>query len=336
MKEIKSLVVSLIIIVAIVIGIIWLLNHAPAGMHGDIITIRPGMNLHQTAYYLKSKNVITSASFFIVMGRLLNETNVIAGNYRIYEGENSFSILHKITRGRFITKKVTIPEGFTMYDIARLLDSNDICSEGNFLYYAQSPAFMTSVGIPAPGAEGYLFPDTYLLPENSDPRDVIIRLVNQTKKVITEIKNSVDGKNVSVHDMLVIASLVEREAKINSERPLIAAVFYNRLRLKMRLDCDSTVQYGLKKFGKKLTYNDLNEDTPYNTYKFAGLPPTPICNPGKQSILAAYNPADVAYLFFVARNDGSHYFSKTLQEHSRAVDYYQKGIKNGFIDRQKH
>ncbi len=119
MKQSKILVISLITIAAIVIGIICLLNHAPSGMHDGIITIRPGMNLHQTAYYLKSKNIITSASFFIAMGRLLNETNVIAGNYRIYEGENSFSILHKITRGRFITKNGNHSRGF--YHVLTLL-----------------------------------------------------------------------------------------------------------------------------------------------------------------------------------------------------------------------
>lgn len=336
MKEIKSIIISVILLVIIFAIVFWFFNSAPRNMQGDTITIRPGMNLYQVAYYLKSKNFITSASFFYITGRLLNATDVKAGNYRIYDGETSFSILMKITRGKFVTKKITIPEGYTIYDIARVLSENDICSEGNFLYWAQSPSFLATIGIYSPSAEGYLFPDTYVIPENTDPRDVILRLVNQTKKVIHDIQDSIEVQYSNLHQILTIASLVEKEAKINSERPLIAAVFYNRLKLKMKLDCDSTIQYGLKKFGKRLTYDDLNSDTPYNTYRYAGLPPTPICNPGKGSILAACNPANVAYLFFVARNDGSHYFSKTLSEHNKAVDFYQKGIVNGFKDRQKY
>ncbi|MCX8122739.1 MAG: endolytic transglycosylase MltG [Spirochaetes bacterium] len=336
MKEIKSIIVSVFTLFVIFAIVFWFFNSAPRHMQGDTITIRTGMNLYQTAYFLKSKNFITSASFFYIMGRILNATDVKAGNYRIYNGESSFSILMKITRGKFITKKITIPEGFTIYDIAKVLEENEICSEGEFLYWAQSPSFLSTIGIHAASAEGYLFPDTYIMPVNTDPRDILVRLVNQTKKVVHDIQESIEVQYSNLHQILTIASLVEKEAKIHTERPLIAAVFYNRLKLKMKLDCDSTIQYGLKKFGKRLTYDDLDSDTPYNTYKYTGLPPTPICNPGKRSILAACNPANVAYLFFVSRNDGSHYFSKTLSEHNKAVDYYQKGIQNGFKDRQKN
>jgi len=336
MKEIKAAALSFIILFIIFAIVFWFFNSPPYTMKGDTITVRPGMNIHQVAYFLKSKNIIKSASFFYILGRVLNATDVKAGNYRIYDGESSFSILIKLTRGKFVTKRITIPEGYTIYDIARVLAANDICTEGNFLYWAQSPSFLASLGIRAPSAEGYLFPDTYVIPENTDPRDIIIRLVNQTKKVIHDIQESIEVQYSNLHQILTVASLVEKEAKINSERILIAAVFYNRLKLKMKLDCDSTIQYGLKKFGKRLTYDDLDSDTPYNTYKYTGLPPTPICNPGKRSILAALNPAQVPYLFFVSRNDGSHYFSKTLSEHNRAVDFYQKGIRNGFKDRQKY
>ncbi|MDH7554732.1 MAG: endolytic transglycosylase MltG [Spirochaetota bacterium] len=336
MKEIKASVLSLVILFIIFAIVFWFFNSVPRNMHGEIITVKPGMNLYQVAYSLKSKNIIKSASFFYIMGRIVNATDVKAGNYRIYDGESSFSILIKLTRGKFVTKKITIPEGYTIYDIARVLAANDICTEGDFLYWAQSPSFLASLGIRAPSAEGYLFPDTYVIPENTDPRDIIIRLVNQTKKVIHDIQESIEVQYSNLHQILTVASLVEKEAKINSERILIAAVFYNRLKLKMKLDCDSTIQYGLKKFGKRLTYDDLDSDTPYNTYKYTGLPPTPICNPGKRSILAALNPAQVPYLFFVSRNDGSHYFSKTLSEHNRAVDFYQKGIRNGFKDRQQY
>lgn len=336
MKEIKATALLVIILLAIIATAFWLFNSSPQNMQGQTFTIMPGMDLYQVAYLLKSKNIITSASFFYIMGRILNATDVKAGNYRIYDKESSFSILKKITQGKFITKKITIPEGYTIYDIARVLAENDICTEGNFLYWAQSPSFLATIGLSTSSAEGYLFPDTYVIPENTDPRDIIIRLVNQTKKVIHDIKDSIEVQYSNLHQILTVASLVEKEAKINSERPIIAAVFYNRLKLKMKLDCDSTIQYGLKKFGMRLTYDDLDSDTPYNTYKNAGLPPTPICNPGKRSILAALNPANVPYLFFVARNDGTHYFSKTLVEHNRAVDFYQKGISNGFKDRQKY
>lgn len=336
MNIIKSLLLSLTILSAVLFPVLWYFNSPPESTYDSTVTVEPGMNLYQAGMYLKSRNIITSASFFAVMGRLLNETNIKAGNYRIYAGESSYSILKKISRGNFITQRITIPEGYTLSDMAALFERNTICSEADFLYYAQSPPFLSTIGIYAPTAEGYLFPDTYILPENTDPRDIIIRLANQSKKVIDEISKLYNVRYSSLHDILTIASLIEKEAKKSSERPIIAAVFYNRLKLKMRLDCDSTIQYGLKKFGKRLTYDDLASDTPYNTYKYFGLPPTPICNPGKLSIIAACSPANVSYLFFVARNDGSHYFSKTLAEHNRAVDYYQKGINNGFIDRQKY
>lgn len=331
--------ITLLLIVIIVIlfaGIFWCFNSAPFSMTSGTFTVHEGMNLYQVAFSLKSNHYITSASFFIILGKMLQETNVKAGNYRIYAGETSLSILYKITRGKFITKRITIPEGFTVYDIASLLDKNNICSEGDFLFYTQSPSFLASIGINALSAEGYLFPDTYIISENTDPRDLIIRLFNRTRKIISDIKASIIYKKATLHEILTIASLVEKEAKFDKERSLIAAVFYNRLTLKMKLDCDSTIQYGLKKFGKRLTYDDLYSDTLYNTYKYPGLPPTPICNPGKASIIAALNPANVPYLFFVARNDGSHYFSKTLREHNKAVDYYQKGKSNGFIDKQTY
>ena len=141
--------------------------------------------------------------------------------------------------------------------------------------------------------------------------------------------------NLNSDTLINLASLIEKEAKLPSERNLISAVFHNRLKRGIALYCDPTVRYAVKKFKGRITYSDLKTDSPFNTYKYRGLPPTPICSPGKESIIAALNPAKSSYLYFVARDDGSHYFSKTLKEHNRAVDYYQKGINNGFVDSQK-
>ncbi|TFH42217.1 MAG: endolytic transglycosylase MltG [Chrysiogenales bacterium] len=234
----------------------------------------------------------------------------------------SCKILRKLSRGDVVTQRVTIPEGFNLFQIRDRLEARGVTAAGAFMHHASDPGFLTGLGIDALTAEGYLFPDTYRFPEGSDARDVIAAMHRRMKSVMKEMPASVAG--LDLHGILTLASLIEKEARIPSERRRIASVFHNRLKLRMKLDCDPTVRYAVKRFTGPIRVSDLNSDSPYNTYRRAGLPPTPICSPGRESIVAALYPEQSSYLFFVAKNDGSHHFSRTLSEHNRAVLLYQR------------
>jgi UPF0755 protein len=173
--------------------------------------------------------------------------------------------------------------------------------------------------------EGYLFPDTYHLLREMDPEEVIQMMVHQFRKVFgPDFARWASELGISEREVVILASIIEKETSLSEEKPLVSAVFHNRLRKKIPLQSDPTVIYGIKNFNGNLTKQDLMRPTPYNTYVIAGLPPTPICNPGKDSLLAAVHPAPVSYLYFVSKNDGSHYFSSAIEEHNRAVWKYQK------------
>lgn len=319
----------------IIIGIFCFNNSAPFFMKEQIFTVNHGDSISKAAYNLEKNNLITNKKFFKGLSYLLRRTYIRAGKYKIYEGMSSREILYKLSRGEVLTKRVTIPEGFNIYQIAERMDAEGICSSGKFLHYALDKSFLKSMGLPYPSVEGYLFPDTYVFAEESDARDVIAAMHNKMKKVLRSLgTDEFYNINIKTHRMLILASLVEKEAKVHSERVYVSSVFHNRLKRNMRMDCDPTVRYAVKKFEGRITYRDLESDSPYNTYRRKGLPPTPICSPGKQAILAAINPKKTTYLYFVARNDGSHYFSKRLSEHNKAVNYYQKGIKGEFVDNQ--
>jgi UPF0755 protein len=186
-----------------------------------------------------------------------------------------------------------------------------------------------------PTLEGYLFPDTYHLFREMDPEEVIHMMVNQFKKVFgPDLANRASELGISESEAVILASIIEKETPLPEEKALVSSVFHNRLKKKIPLQSDPTVIYGIKNFNGNLTKEDLMRHTPYNTYLVPGLPPTPICNPGRDSLLAAVHPAPVPYLYFVSKNDGSHFFSSDIEEHNRAVLKYQKNLKkNGLTKR---
>jgi len=305
-------------------------------MQDGIFQINKGDTLTKVTHKLKKFNFITNVNFFVITSIVFNRDNIKIGKYRISNGMSSLEIAKKLSRGEIVTKKITIPEGFNIYQIAERMEAEEITSSKKFLNYCFDSNFINSIGISASSAEGYIFPDTYIFPLNSNARDIIIIMHNRLKKILKSIVTSKMNKlGLNLHQLLTLSSLVEKEAKIASERKYISAVFHNRLKRGVKLDSCATILYATKKFKGKLRYRDLRYNSPYNTYQNKGLPPTPICSPGRESIYATLNPVRANYLYFVSRNDGSHYFSKNLKEHNRAVDYYQKDIKNGFIDRQK-
>lgn len=332
---VKKIIILSTGVIFILSGIFFLLNSPPEYMGDEIIYIKKGESISSTAAYLKGKNLIRSSIFFKFLA-VSQSANIIIGKYKIFKGMSSNEILKRLSKGDVLKREVTIPEGFNLYETGERLSDNSICGYNDFIKYAFDRDFLTSTGIFSSSAEGFLYPDTYIFAEGKNAGDIIIIMHNRMKEVLDSIDlSNLKSLNLNIDKLINLASLIEKEAKLPEERKYISAVFHNRLKRDIALYCDPTVRYAVKKFKGRITYNDLKVDSPFNTYRYKGLPPTPICSPGKDSIVAALNPAETNYLYFVAREDGSHYFSKTLKEHNRAVEFYQKGIDNGFIDDQE-
>lgn len=235
-------------------------------------------------------------------------------------------VLHQMVLGRGVFHRITIPEGLTVREIGELLEKAGVASKDRFLAETKSPEVLSQLGLRDKGAEGYLFPDTYYFTPFATERDMALAMARQFREIFLPlIEEKRRELGLSLHEIVTIASLIEKETGMASERPLVSAVFHNRLQRRIPLQSDPTVIYGLRRFSGTLTRRDLQSRSPYNTYRIQGLPPTPICNPGLASLLAALNPAPAPYLYFVAKNDGSHLFSVSLEEHNRAVRLYQGG-----------
>jgi len=252
-----------------------------------------------------------------------------AGEYLFKNSMFPDEILSKLAKGDELFHTFTIPEGYNLSRIARLVQEAGLVKEKMLLDKARDNSFLSFAGIKGTSAEGYLFPDTYRFRKSAGAEEILKAMIERFNQVYGEVydEKRAQALDLTREQVVILASMVEKEAGISWEKPLIAAVFENRLKNKMRLQCDPTVIYGLTNFNGGLTREHLNTDTPFNTYRFTGLPPEPIANPGNEAIVAVLYPARVNYLYFVSRNDGTHCFSNTLQEHNRAVGKYQKRLK---------
>jgi UPF0755 protein len=220
---------------------------------------------------------------------------------------------------------VTIPEGYNIKMIAELLEDLGLAQKDKFLELCSDESFLKELGIEGPSVEGFLFPETYFFAKGIGEREIIKTMANRFKSVFTPLMaERIKEIGYSLFEIVTMASLIEKETAIKEEMPKIAAVFYNRLKGKIRLQCDPSVIYGLPHYDGDLTKKDLATYHPYNTYRISGLPRGPIANPGKDALMAALYPANVNYKYFVSKNNGSHYFSETLQQHNKAVWKYQK------------
>jgi UPF0755 protein len=256
------------------------------------------------------------------------ERSVKRGEYALSAAMPPVAILEKLYSGAVITYAVTLPEGLHIEEIAERLHAAGIVDRGAFTEQARSPAFARAL-VEADSLEGYLYPETYRFGRDTSAEMVLRQMVGELFSTLTERERElIEGSGMTFHQVVTLASIVEKETGVAEERPLIAAVFLNRLQKRMRLQTDPTVIYGILRtrgsFDGNLKKADLREDSPYNTYTRGGLPPGPIANPGIDSIRAVLLPARVGYLYFVSRNDGTHYFSSTHRDHINAVNRYQR------------
>ena len=296
---------------------------------GKTIAVQRGMTFREVACLLEKEGIIRGIGRFILLGKLWGAfPKVKAGEYELSPSMTPLQVLDALTKGRVKHHKVSIPEGYTVRQIARFLETEGITNGEAFLEKCFSPQYTSSLGIQAKSLEGYLFPDSYLFPKGLPPEDVIEMMVRQFRQVYTpQYAERAKELGFSDYKILILASIIEKEAAVPGERVLVSSVYHNRLKRNMRLYSCPTVIYGIKDFDGNLTKRDLERHTPYNTYIIRGLPPGPICNPGKEAIEAALYPAETKYLYFVSKNDGSHHFSSSLKEHNIAVWKYQKKMK---------
>lgn len=282
------------------------------------IIIHPNETAHQVALQLRDAGIINDTKSFILWARLLGyDKKIKSGRYRLKVNSRAYDVLKILSQGGKKSSLITIPEGYTIKQIATLLENEGICRQNEFIEECRNKVLLESLNIKSSLAEGYLFPDSYDLLFNSEPKIVIEKMVNRFWQVWREISNANAINQKSLDTILIIASLVEKEAKLDNERGIIASVFYNRLKLKMPLQSCATVQYILPNHKEVLSIEDTKIDSPYNTYLYLGLPPTPICNPGKSSLIAALNPAKTKYLYFAVSHNGTHHFAETFSEHQR-------------------
>ena len=225
------------------------------------------------------------------------------------------------------TVAITFPEGLTIAEMSKIFEAHGFGPAASFVAAAQNPAPAQSFDPDARDLEGYVFPDTYNVPRRTDATALVHLMVERFEKVLSpELRQAAADRGLTVRQLVTLASIVEKETAQPAERPEVAAVYANRLRIGMPLQCDPTVIYALERVGRfdgNLRRDDLMFDSPYNTYRYPGLPPGPIASPGKASLEAAAHPADANFLYFVSRNDGSHAFARTLDEHNRNVQQYQ-------------
>ena len=256
-----------------------------------------------------------------------------AGEYRFDNPMHALDVIDKLARGDVYRRRLTFREGLTIPEMAAVFEERGFGKAAEFVTAAANASLVADLDPEARDLEGYLFPETYALPRGTSAAAVVVQMVDAFKNALTpETRAAATSAGLSVRQLVTLASLVEKETGTAPERPLVAAVYANRMKIGMGMQADPTVIYALQKAGKytgNLRRDDLQFDSPYNTYRYAGLPPGPIAAPGKASLEAAAKPADVDYLYFVSKNDGSHVFASTLEEHNRnvftwQVDYFRK------------
>ncbi|MBW2274678.1 MAG: endolytic transglycosylase MltG [Deltaproteobacteria bacterium] len=307
----------------------WSRQLQPASLADEsvrLFVVERGDALGHVARKLESERFIRNASALKLLARWRGDAGRLrAGEYDLSSSWSTRTILDRITAGRVRTYEMVLPEGIRADEIGLRLEAVGVVEAEDFLAAVHDADFARSLGVEADNLEGYLYPETYRLSRDLSPRDVARILVEQFDRVWVEIEPTALEQTMTRHEIVTLASIVEKETAVPEERPLIAAVFLNRLRRGMRLETDPAVIYGIPDFDGNIKKKHLRDaSNPYNTYKIAGLPPGPIASPGIDALRAVLEPAESEYLYFVSRNDGTHHFSRSYREHVNAVNRYQK------------
>jgi UPF0755 protein len=293
-----------------------------------LVVVPPGSSCAQIADELSHKGLIRSAFSFRLLSRFTGaQSKMKAGTYRFSPSYNEVEILRRLVLGKSILIKVTIPEGFDLRQISELLNKKGVVSKGAFLAAARKARLhLPQIHETISGLEGFLFPNTYFFSPRMTPQEVFKPMTQEFKKQVLPLYEKAHP-SMSLRKIIILASLVEKEAKIEKDRPLIAAVYYNRLRKKMPLQCDATIEYLLPEETRHLTGKDLSIKSLYNTYLHPGFPPGPIANPGLPSIKAALYPAHVPYLYYVANGKGGHRFSANYAGQLHNIHLYDDWLR---------
>ncbi len=298
----------------------------PSRSELTLIEIPENSRFKELAQQLEEKGILRSRWALIVIAKIQAKDVLIkAGEYQLSPAMTPLQILSAITEGKIFLRRFTVKEGMSIKEIGPLIEQVGILSNSEFQAALSDKTLLQSLSIAADSLEGYLFPETYQFPRGTKPQRIITAMAEQLNKIWEPAWNQrLQELQLTKHQLLTLASIIEKESGKVDEQPLIASVFYNRLRSGMRLQSDPTVIYGIPNFNGNITRADLDTPTAYNTYTIDGLPPGPICNPGKTAIQAALNPASTNYLYFVGNGQGRHVFSENLDDHNRAVNEFQR------------
>lgn len=309
-------------------GIIMMVNIRPAtddlASLNKVVQVQPGMSAGQIADLLDKEEIITNPFLFRLVVRVKRaEKSLQAGYYLLNPAMGSLEIIDHLRNGAVTTEKVVIPEGFEIKQIAALLEDRGLADKERFIELAQDAELVFGdsipLDLPIASLEGYLFPDTYRFSLGQTEEEIIVQMVNRLIKVISgEVAELLEESDFTLHEVLTLASIVEREIMVDWERPIVASVYLNRLAINMPLQADPTVRYVMTEDRSRVLYRDLEIESPYNTYRNRGLPPGPIASPGLDSLLAVFNPEETDYFFFVSKRDGTHQFSRTYDDHLKA------------------
>ena len=310
---------------------------AQTGNRKSEIEIPRGSTFRQAVDILHDQKLIRDKNIFLLAGRLTGaDRKIRAGFYSIWSSMSPFDIFKIIRKGQIIEYEIKILEGDSLLEVSGQFEKNGIMKKEEFMKLAHDPDFLDSYKIESKSIEGYIFPDTYRIPKGVSPKDALGSMIDKMREKFSfDILARMEKMGMTENEVLTLASIIEKEAVVDSERPLISAVYHNRLKKKMQLQADPTSIYGIKSSREKITREDLLRKTPYNTYQIKGLPPGPIASPGLKSIMAALYPADVPYIYFVSQDDRTHQFSTTAEEHIEAVKLYrqrQQEIKDDATD----
>jgi UPF0755 protein len=293
-----------------------------------LMDIERGAGTREIARRLEEAGIIRSTTTFLVLHYVRPGNTLKAGEYSFEGPASPLEVLDKLIRGEVSYEVLVVPEGYNRLEIASLVEAQGFATKEDFLWASEEVSLIADLDPLAKNLEGYLFPDTYHFPRHARPAQIVQAMVGRFREVYAELNRNEPGR--TTHDIVTMASLVEKETSLDAERPVVAAVFYNRLGLGIPLQCDPTVIYALmleNRYDGRILLSQLEHPSPYNTYLHRGLPPGPIANPGRASIAAALQPEQTEYLYFVANAEGGHTFSRTLAEHNVAVSVYRQNLR---------